>query len=100
MTSKHYNLDRQAREAAIKTIGMGTVVKTVTIDKGHRNGPEDHEIRSTGIIVVYNHRTHKLVTKLIARPGQIRRYYKENEEIPADLLAIAREHARQNLYSL
>lgn len=100
MTSKHYQMDRERREAVIREIGLGTVVKTVTVDRGHRNGPEDHEIRSTGIIVIYNHRTQKMVTKLIARPAQIRRYYREDEIVPENLLTIAREHARKNLYSM
>lgn len=94
MNSKHYNEDRQRREDLIQKIGYGTTVKTVIIDRGHRNGPEIHEISDTGIITVYNERTKKLVTKLIARPGQIRRYYKENEIIPKNLLQIAKEHQR------
>lgn len=94
MTSRHYNEDRKSREDLIRTIGYGTTVKTVIIDRGHRNGPEIHEISDTGIITVYNERTKKLVTKLIARPGQIRRYYKENEIIPKNLLQIAKEHQR------
>lgn len=100
MTSKHYREDRERREAVIQEIGLGTVIKTVTIDRGHEKGPEDHEITSTGIILVYNHRTRKMVTKLIARPAQLRRYYNENEIIPENLLAITREHARKKLYNL
>lgn len=99
MTSRHYNEDRKNREDLIRTIGYGTLVKTVEVDKHHRNGPEIHEISSTGIITIYNKRTHKLITKLIARPGQIRRYYKENETIPSGLLEIAREHQRMNYYN-
>ena len=99
MTSRHYNEDRKNREDLIRTIGYGTSVKTVEVDKHHRNGPEIHEISSTGIITIYNKRTHKLITKLIARPGQIRRYYKEGETIPSGLLEIAREHQRMNYYN-
>ena len=33
-------------------------------------------------------------TKLIARPGQIKRYYNANETIPADLLRLAKEHTK------
>ena len=99
MTSKHYMMDREARENLIKEIGYGETIKTVMVDRGHKNGPEIHEISNTGIVTIYNARTKKMITKLIARPGQIRRYYKENEIIPAELLKIAKKHqeARYNL---
>lgn len=99
MTSLHYTDDRQAREALIETIGYGKTIKTVVVDRGHKNGPEIHEISDTGIITIFNQRTHKMITKLIARPGQIRRYYKENEIIPRGLLQLAREH-QQMAYNL
>lgn len=92
MKSNHYITDRQARENLIKEIGYGKTIKSVTIDRHHPNGPEIHEISDTGIITIYNKRTHKMITKLIARPGQIKRYYNENEEIPVELLKLAREH--------
>lgn len=94
MTSKHYTKDRKAREELIQQIGEGTPVKEVRVDRGHRNGAEIHMISSTAIITIYNERTKKMVTRLIARPGQIRRYYNENETIPTDLLALAKEHTR------
>lgn len=93
-TSRHWTDERAAREAAIRAIGMGEVIKSVTVDKGHANGPELHELSTTGIITIYNARTHKLVTKLIARPGQVRRYFEAGEAIPAWLLNIARDHQR------
>lgn len=92
-TSFHYNRDRQTREDLIKTIGCGTPIKRVEIDKGHRNGPEIHEITSTGIVNIYNKRTGKLITKLIARPGQLRRYYGE-ERVPTEVWKKAVEHQR------
>lgn len=42
------------------------------VDRGHPNGPEIHSVTDTGIIVVHNQRTGKMVTKLIARPGQVK----------------------------
>lgn len=95
MTSKHYMTDRQKREAIIEMIGKGTEVKRVVLDKGHKNGAEIHVISSTGIVTIYNQRTKKLITKLIARPGQIRRYWK-NEEAPEELIQIARQHQKMN----
>lgn len=88
MTSKHYASERNERENLIQQIGMGKPVSRFLVDRHHKHGPEIHEIRSTGIIVVYNQLTKKIVTKLIARPGQIRRYYKDGKA-PQALLDIA-----------
>ncbi len=78
MKSRHYQNDRRGREERIKkNIGYGIVIARFLVDRGHANGAEIHELTDTAIINIYNERTHKLVTKLIARPGQIRRYYKD-----------------------
>ena len=45
MNSRHYTRDRQNREAIITQIGVGTVIKEVVVDRGHRNGPEISEKR-------------------------------------------------------
>lgn len=91
----HYIEDRQDRENRIKEIGYGAVIKRVVVDRGHKNGPEIHEVTDTGIVNIYNERTHKLITKLIARPAQIKRYF-VGETVPAELLA----RARYNCYVL
>ncbi len=39
MNSKYWRADRQKRNQIIAQIGMGQVIKEVTIDRGHRNGP-------------------------------------------------------------
>lgn len=70
MTSEHYNQDRDWREYLISTvIGEGNIVDSFVVDKGHRNGPEIHSVTDTGIIIIYNKKSGKMVTKLIARPG-------------------------------
>jgi hypothetical protein len=94
MNSKHYTRDRQQREAIINQIGIGNVIKEVVIDRGHRNGPEIHKITDTALILVYNQRTGILVTKLIARPAQILRYYREDEPKPTKVVELARVHVR------
>ena len=94
MISAHYANDRQSREKLIEEIGYGTIVKTVVVDRGHRNGPEIHSISSTGIIIIRNQRTNKLITKLIARPGQIIRYYESKEQTPNELIEIAYIHLK------
>ena len=94
MTSAHYTNERGDREYIIKEIGYGEVIAKFVVDKGHRNGPEIHEVSDTGIVTIFNKRTHKLITKLIARPAQILRYYKEDEPKPTKVVELARVHAR------
>ena len=50
------------------------VVKIAVVNKGHKNGNEIHIIYNNGIIKVYNERTCKFITVLIARAPQIERY--------------------------
>ena len=50
------------------------VVKIAVVDKGHANGNEIHVIFNNGIVKVYNERTHKFITVLIARVPQVERY--------------------------
>ena len=53
---------------------LAKVVKIAVVDKGHANGNEIHIIYNNGIIKVYNERTCKFITVLIARVPQIERY--------------------------
>ena len=50
------------------------VVKIAVVNKGHANGNEIHIIYNNGVVKVYNERTRKFVTVLIARVPQIERY--------------------------
>lgn len=50
------------------------VCKIAIVNKGHKNGNEIHVIFNNGIIKVYNARTHKFITVLIARVPQVERY--------------------------
>lgn len=88
MTSKHYNRDRVMRERLIKEIGIGKEIATFRVDRGHVNGAELHTITTNGIIVIRNERTNKMITKLIARPNQIKRYGITDKKI----IEIARKH--------
>ena len=50
------------------------VLKIAVVNKGHANGNEIHIIYNNGIVKVYNERTHKFITVLIARVPQVERY--------------------------
>lgn len=93
-TSFHFSRDRQDREVLIKQIGEGKVIKTVVVDKGHPNGPEIHKVTNNAIVLIYNQRTGKLITKLIARPNQIKRYYEEGKA-PKEVLDKAFSHMKK-----
>lgn len=94
MTSRHYTADRKAREELIAKIGNGNAIATIRVDRGHKNGAELHTITTTGIIEIRNERTHKLVTKLIARPQQIRRYFTRTTAEIERVIKIATEHQK------
>ena len=95
MVSRHYLKNRILRENLINLIGEGYLVDEFIVDKGHRKGPERHCITSTGIVNIFNQCSGKLVTRLIARPGQIKRYY--GEYPPQWLIDIATVHVKQGL---
>lgn len=95
MTSKHYKKSRNRRERVIKKYcnGDGIIIDGFVVDKGHKNGLEVHSITDTGMIIIHNYHTGKLVTKLIARPQQIARYYKDmDKEAPQWLLELCKWH--------
>ena len=50
------------------------VIRIAVVNKGHKNGEEIHVIFNNGIVKVYNARTHKFITVLIARVPQVERY--------------------------
>lgn len=91
MKTVHYSTERMAREAFIKSIGEGKIVLEKIVDKGHPNGAERHSITDNGIIIVHNVRTGKLVTKLIARPAQLKRYF-ANGIVPTEIYKRAKAH--------
>lgn len=95
MTSKHYDEQRGKRQRLIDRYinGDGSVIDSFVIDKGHKDGTEIHSITDTGLIIIHNQNTKKLVTKLIARPEQIKRYYKNSDKQPPNwLLELAEWH--------
>ena len=84
MTSNHYDKQRYKRQRLIDKYinGDGNVIDSFVVDKGHKDGVEIHSVTDTGLVVIHNKDSGKLVTKLIARPEQIKRYYKGCEKQP------------------
>lgn len=74
--SRHYRIKRYRREKFIEDIDEGYIIDGFIVDRGHRNGAEVHSITSNGVIIIHNLKSGKLITKLLARPSQIKRYYK------------------------
>ena len=70
------------------------------VDRGHKDGKEIHVIKTNAIIEIYNYDKlltgrSGLITKLIARPQQIRRYYSWcGLSAPNSLLKIAEENEK------
>lgn len=77
MVSQHYRNKRNKREKFIDEYlnGDGYIIDGFVIDKGHKDGLEVHSITENGIIIIHNYHSGKLITKLLARPKQITRYY-------------------------
>ena len=77
MVSNHYKTKRYIREKFINEYlgGDGNVVDSFIINREHPMGEEVHCITDAGLIIIYNAQSQKLITKLLARPQQIKRYY-------------------------
>lgn len=84
-----------------RNIGNGAALAKFIVDRGHPDGPEIHVIDSMGVISIYNLYSLKLVTKLIARPKQISRYFDdEGVSYPAWFPAVetlAYQHQRAGM---
>ena len=95
--TNHYKNKRYDREKFINEhLGNGRIVDEFIVDRGHPNGVEVHSITDNAIIIVHNYRTGKLVTKLLARPQQIKRYYestgRNHPQEYDDIIELAYQH--------
>lgn len=92
--SGHFHRDRHERIMRIaQTVGFGHIVRQCLVDTGHRAGCEVHVLTSTGIVLVFNAHSRKLITVLVARPGQVARYYEPfGEDVPDWLMNRAYEN--------
>lgn len=97
MVSKHYQSRRNEREKFINEhFKNDYIVDEFIVDKGHPHGAERHCITNNAVIIIYNVNSGKLVTKLLARPQQIKRYYENSGREPPleyeNILKLALEH--------
>lgn len=103
MVSNHYRNKRYKRENIIKKRcnGDGRVIDSFVVDKGHVKGLERHCVTDTGIIIIFNVKTNKLITKKIARPQQIKNLYMtKNKTPPKWLLDLAKWHVSMGMNNL
>ena len=72
------------------------MVDGFVIDRGHKDGLEVHSITDNGLIIIHNLTSGKLITKLLARKNQIKRYYESTGREPPedyeDILRLAELH--------
>lgn len=88
--TRHYN--KEVSKKRIRELKKRPKVRYLFIvDKGHPNGSEAHFIFDDAAIEIRNLETKKLITILFARPGQIKRYGVEDE----DIVTKARQNQRE-----
>lgn len=95
INTQHYSSERMQRKSKVIELigGYGTPLYSFIVDTMHPNGNEIHTITDKGIIIIQNEHTKKLITILIARGQQIKRYF--NNIIPIEVFKIinlAEEH--------
>lgn len=105
MVSKHYQCQRNRREKFIdEHFGDDYIVDEFVVDRNHPKGEERHCLTNNAVIIIYNLRSGKLVTKLLARPQQIKRYYERSGKKPPleykQMLELAREHTIAGYYRM
>lgn len=102
--TEHIRTERAARVLLVEKLmaeEKAVIVKTFWVDKGHRKGAELHNLYSDGIVRVYNEKSGKHVTDLIARVGQVYRYYEAiNMEAPKEIIRFARNHQNRGLHHM
>ena len=80
------------------TVSDDEIVSAFYVDKGHINGPEVHYLTKQARVLIVNEYTHRLITILNARPGQISRYYTSCHELsPKYLLHKASDNKKMEI---
>ena len=91
--SKHYGNDRKRREALIQMVGEGEIYDEFWIYNPKYGEHLKHIITTTGVIILKT-MSDKVVTKYLARPGQIKRYYPYGD-YPQDIVNLAIEYKKK-----
>lgn len=94
--TEHFSAERHDRDDFIhNTIGIGNILDQFIVDRGHVGGAEMHCVTDTGVIIIYNQQTRKLITELVARPAQLKRLYQNRgDKPPGWLLKLAYRNNR------
>lgn len=90
--SQHYQNERSERERFIKEfVGLGE--EKYAFEYEYNGTKQIHRLTDTGIINVYNREGDYLITRLVARPQQIKRLFESRgERAPRELVTLAHEH--------
>lgn len=73
--TQHWSYRKSRQEVLLDNIPKGNLLQSFYVDRGHYRGAEIHYVFSNGVVVIVNAKTKRLITKLIARPKQVIRYY-------------------------
>lgn len=100
--SKHLFYDRKARDDFVHKYDLTNknIMNVFCVDKGHQDGIELHVIYKSGIIKIINPVNRRVVTYLVARPQQIKRYYEKcrlKVDYDKSVLDLAYHHLQQGL---
>lgn len=95
-----HSMKRNRRFLVAKKLCSGpkNFIQLFEVDRGHVNGPEIHALTDQGVIYIFNKATGRLITCLIARPGQLLRYYNAVSLVcPKKVYKLAYQHQKRNL---
>jgi len=85
-----------ARLQIVHALGELRTHSSYIVDTGHKDGAELHTVCTNGVIVIANLWRAEIITYLIARPGQIKRYGINDNE----LIHLCRTHVYQGLHDV
>lgn len=79
-TPSRHTQERMARQHVVEKL-KGQVHMSFIVDTDHPNGLEVHTVLTSGVVVIGNLESKKLITWLIARVSQITRYGVSDKKI-------------------
>ena len=93
--SLHYTYEKVERQELIKQIGLGKVIHSCEQYDTKRGRMFRYEITDTAVLIVKNIENTYIITKMIARPSRIRKYW---DNAPDEIIELAVKHHREKLY--